>query len=156
MSDRFNIVKKGYDPDEVNDYISKLERVITEYKDKDSAIKNAILNAQVAADNILERANIEAEKTKLDALRQVSEIRNSITTQKRLVSEFVEDYQAFVKRYINEFSEVHTNVIYGKIKQLEDYFNSMKEGHLPPDSTIEPHRDESSPSTLNNLNQSQN
>ena len=132
MSDRFNMVKKGYDPNEVDDYISKLERIITEYKDKDAAIKNAIINAQVAADDILERANLEAEKTKLDALRQVSDIRNSISTQKRLVGEFVEDYQAFVKRYINEFSEIHTSVIYGKIKQLEDYFDSVKEGHLLP------------------------
>ncbi|MCL2873830.1 MAG: DivIVA domain-containing protein [Defluviitaleaceae bacterium] len=133
MSDRFNITKRGYEIEEVDAYISKLERTITEYKDKDAAIKNAIINSQIAADNIIDRATIEAEKIKLDALRQVSDIQNSINSQRRLVDEFVEDYMAFVKRYIVEFSEVNTKNIYSKIQSLEDYFSSIKNENIKKD-----------------------
>ena len=136
MSDRFNITKRGYDIAEVDAYISKLERTITEYKDKDSAIKNAIINSQIAADNIIEKANVEAEKIKISALRQMSDIQNSISTQKRLVGEFAEDYMAFVKRYINEFNEVNTQKIYEKIQTLEDYFGTLKNRNVPKEEDI--------------------
>ena len=136
MSDRFNIAKRGYEIAEVDAYISKLERTITEYKDKDAAIKNAIINSQIAADNILEKANIEAEKIMINALRQISDIQNSIGTQKRLVGEFVEDYMAFVKRYINEFSEVNTQKVYDKIQALEDYFDALKDSNVPKEEDI--------------------
>ena len=136
MSDRFNITKKGYDIAEVDAYISKLERTITDYKDKDAAIKNAIINSQIAADNILEKANIEAEKIRIAALRQMSDIQNSISTQKRLVGEFAEDYMAFVKRYINEFNEVNTQKVYEKIQTLEDYFSALKSSNVPKEEDI--------------------
>ena len=136
MADRFNIAKKGYDTSEVDAYISKLERTITDYKDKDAAIKNAIINSQIAADNIIEKAHIEAEKIKISALRQISDIQNSITAQKRLVGEFAEDYMAFVKRYINEFNEINTQKVYDKIQALEDYFNELKSSKVPKEEDI--------------------
>ena len=136
MSSRFNISKRGYEITEVDAYISKLERTITEYKDKDAAIKNAIINSQIAADNIIEKANIEAEKIRISALRQMSDIQNSIGTQKRLVGEFAEDYMAFVKRYINEFNEVNTQKIYEKIQTLEDYFGALKNSNVPKEEDI--------------------
>ena len=38
MAPKFKIVKKGYDPTEVNDYIDDLESVVKAYKDKESVI----------------------------------------------------------------------------------------------------------------------
>jgi len=55
----FSIVKRGYDPHEVDSYIERLEQIIKSYKDKDNSINNAIVSAQVAADNILKNAHLE-------------------------------------------------------------------------------------------------
>ena len=59
--EQFTYVKRGYDPEEVEKYITTLEQVIKSYKDKDNAIKNAIISAQVAADNVVKNARLQAD-----------------------------------------------------------------------------------------------
>ena len=58
MSEKFTIVKRGYDTSEVEQYITQLETVIRGYKEKDNAINSALISAQIAANNILRNGEI--------------------------------------------------------------------------------------------------
>jgi cell division septum initiation protein DivIVA len=119
MPDRFNYVKKGYDPEQVDTYIETLEQVVKSYKDKDSAIKNAIISAQMAADNIVKNAHLQVAESRTQALSQIQNIISSIAEQRNKVKEFQDEYINMVQKYLVDFNEVDMNLIYHKITELE-------------------------------------
>ena len=119
MPDRFNYVKKGYDPEQVDTYIETLEQVVKSYKDKDSAIKNAIISAQMAADNIVKNAHLQVAESRTQALSQIQSIIASIGEQRNKVKEFQEEYINMIQKYLIDFSDVDMNRIYNKITELE-------------------------------------
>ena len=121
MADRFMLVKKGYDPDEVDTYIDTLEQIIQSYKEKDSAIKNAIISAQIAADNIIRNAHLQVAEARSKTLNQVTFITESIATQRAKVKEFQEGYNNLIRKYLTEISDDDINAIYEKINELEQY-----------------------------------
>ena len=119
MPDRFNYVKKGYDPEQVDTYIETLEQVVKSYKDKDSAIKNAIISAQMAADNIVKNAHLQVAESRTQALSQIQSIIASISEQRNKVKEFQEEYVAMIQKYLIDFNETDMNRIYNKMTELE-------------------------------------
>ena len=125
MPDRFTYVKRGYDPEEVDAYVNSLEEVIKSYKEKDNSIKNAIISAQMAADNIVRNANIQSEETRRAVAAQMYGIAQSVNEQRVRVREFQEEYTAFVKRYLSEFNEYDVNRINNKINELEAYIKRL-------------------------------
>ncbi|MDR1914808.1 MAG: DivIVA domain-containing protein [Clostridiales bacterium] len=119
MPDRFSYVKKGYDPEEVDRYIETLEQVVKSYKDKDSAIKNAIISAQMAADNIVKNAHIQVAESRSQALSQIQNIITSIAEQRSKLKEFQDDYNNIIQKYLIEFNESDMNHIFNQITDLE-------------------------------------
>ena len=129
MQELFNIVKKGYDQDEVDNYIMTLEALIKSYKDKDDTIKNAIINAQIAADNIIKNAEIEGDRIKKRAIRLLAEIQTSIESQKRIARDFQEEYNRLANKYLQNIGNSEIEKLVGKIVELEDYVASMQRTH---------------------------
>ena len=120
MPDRFPYVKKGgYDPEEVDRHLETLEQVVRSYKDKDSAIKNAIISAQMAADNIVKNAHLQVAESRTQALSQIQSIISSIAEQRTKVKEFQDDYVSMVQKYLVDFNEGDMNRILNKITELE-------------------------------------
>ena len=122
----FTMVKKGYDPNEVEKYLGQLERTIEEYKARDSAISSAILNAQIAADNIIRNAHVHADEMRNNAVVLLDEIHNSVQKQKLIVDNFKLEYTALVNKYLSEPSGQDFLNIYGRINDLENYIASQK------------------------------
>ncbi len=121
----FNYVKKGYNPAEVDTYIKNLEDVIASYKEKDAAIKNAIVSAQIAADNIVKNAELEAEELRRGVIKKFTLISDSIVRQKSIVTEFKEEYNALVKKYLTDFNDQEIASLLDKIDELDSYINSL-------------------------------
>ena len=129
MEKLFNIVKRGYDQDEVDNYIMTLEALIKSYKDKDDTIKNAIINAQISADNIIKNAEIEADRIKKRAIRLLAELQTSIEGQKRIAREFQEDYNRLTTKYLQGISNAELDKVLDKINELEQYVSSIQKNH---------------------------
>ena len=123
---KFNYVKRGYDPEEVDSYIETLETILKSYKEKDVTIKNAIVSAQAAADNIIKNAELQANDLKAEALAQMDNFANTIAIQKSLIKEFQEDYAYLVQKYVQEYNENEFIKLYDKLNQIDEYFNSLK------------------------------
>ena len=117
----FSIVKRGYNPQEVDEYIATLEQVIKSYKEKDNSIKNAIVSAQLAADNIIKNAHFEVADRKSRTNALMKQIYDSVESQRARVRRFQDDYTALVRKYLNEFNEADAADIYGKIDALEKF-----------------------------------
>ncbi|MDR1689482.1 MAG: DivIVA domain-containing protein [Clostridiales bacterium] len=149
MPDKFNYVKRGYDPSEVDNYIDSLENILKSYKDKDTAIKNALVNAQIAADNIVRNAEIEVESSREKAVAQLEAISRSVARQKSMMDYFKSDYRKVADMYLKEIDERDFQPIYDQISALEDFLNSLKSSteHLNGESSSQ--KPENSNSSVN-------
>lgn len=126
--EEFTIVKRGYSPEEVDYYIGKLERIIDEYKEKDSSITNAIINAQVAADNIIKNAHLASEEIRSTTITHLDTVYKSINKQKEIVKDFQEQYYELVSKYLRDAETTDFLDIFSSINELENYMASLKKG----------------------------
>jgi len=131
MSAKFNIVKRGYDPVEVDEYVQNLEEIVKGYKEKDSAIKNAILNAQVAADNIIKNAKLEASEYRKNAVNQIDTIIASVSVQRGMLAAFVNDYANMAEKYLQKVSSEDVARVAEKIDALEKYLTQFSSDNYP-------------------------
>ncbi len=132
MPDKFNISKRGYAISEVDDYIETLESVLRSYKEKDAAIKNALINAQIAADNIIKNAELAAEDIRSNAMAQIKNISNSVGHQRKVIKEFQQAYNALIDRYVQKYNETDIMELYKKISELEEYLGSLQDKKATP------------------------
>jgi cell division septum initiation protein DivIVA len=143
---KFSIVKKGYNPSEVDSYINTLDMVLKSYKEKDLSIKNAILNSQIAADNIVRNAEISAEQTvknaerqanemRAEAVRQLDAIRESVIRQKLFLNDFNRDYNTLVDKYLvnNNNNNQEISNIAARIDELDMYLQGLSKTEQPPE-----------------------
>lgn len=129
--ENFTIVKKGYNPQEVDEYIETLEKVVKSYKDKDNAIKNAIISAQIAADNIIKNAEAEAVAYRAQAMEHLKKIFESVETQRSRAQSFQDEYNDLLHKYLRNFEESDISLVYDRIDELEKYLQEIS------DSTFE-------------------
>ena len=126
MPDKFAYVKQGYNPSEVDSYVDSLETVIKSYKEKDSAIKNAIVSAQVAAENIIKNAELEAQEMKSKTLLELKAISDSIAKQREYIKDFQNDYNQMLSKYLRSFDEADLINVYSSVNEMENYLFSLK------------------------------
>jgi len=146
--DQFTYVKRGYDPEEVDKYISTLEQVIKSYKDKDNAIKNAIISAQVAADNVMRNAQMNADAYKAQIGEQLVEIRGALDRQRTALQSFQEDYVNMVRKTVQELEQSTTMTdLFARLEEAETAISDLEgleaasgptaasptSGHIPVD-----------------------
>jgi len=139
MAARFGIVRKGYDPASVDEHISNLENIISSYKDKDAAIKNAIVSAQLAADDIIRKAKAAEEDLIKNARNQSGEIKKKseahvrsilelVKDQKAKYQTFVADYNALLNMYLHQNNDEDFAEVKDKFETLENYLLSFTAG----------------------------
>ncbi|MCL1994812.1 MAG: DivIVA domain-containing protein [Defluviitaleaceae bacterium] len=134
----FTQVKKGYNPEEVDKYIGKLERTVDEYKEKDTAIAKAILSAQVAADNIIKNANAQAEDILANASSRLININKSIDKQKELIKNLQADYEGLLNKYLKDTRATDFLDVFASINELENYIVSVIQDKIEEDQESEP------------------
>ena len=136
MPSKFELVKKGYNPDAVDAYIQDMEIQIKEYREKDAAISNAILNAQIAADDITQKANVAADTIIQNArnmsyqimettAKQVDGLLKSINSQKSKIQTFKDEYKSLIDKYIHQLDDSDFAEAEEKIQSLEIYLNRL-------------------------------
>lgn len=123
MKTSFNLVKKGYDPEEVQEYIQLLDKEIKTYKDKEQFISSALVEAQITAKNIIEDAKKQAQKIEDDAVDKLKDIKNKIEKSKEKIYQFQEDYTNFTKRFEASFNETELNKL---LTSLDSIYTSLE------------------------------
>ena len=127
MPERFSIVKKGYNPVEVDERLSALEEEVRAYREKDDAIRNAIVNAQIAADSIIQNAKNQGRTIRENTAKQLQDVSSSIVTQKRMLADFARDYNEMVSKYLTVTKNEDFKMISKKIDALEEYLKIYSE-----------------------------
>ena len=127
MPDKFSYVKKGYDPTAVDLYVDELEEEIRGYKHKDDAIRNAIISAQMAADNIVSNAKNQGRAIRENSILQLKEISAAVASQKKVLQNFLEEYSAIMSKYLKPMENPDFISLNQKIENLEKYLSSFSE-----------------------------
>lgn len=128
----FSEVKRGYDPDEVDNYIASLDSVIKSYKEKDNAIKNAIISAQLAADNMIKNARQQADEYKVQIVRELEKMRTEIERERNKIQEFQEAYADLVKKYLVKLEEKDVSRIHNSLNEIDRLIDLLMEADLMP------------------------
>jgi len=124
---RFNTMRNGYNIEEVNSYIATLENALAEYKEKDSAITNTMINAQIAADNIVKNAHLEAKDIRQETIAHLDSVSESLDKQRRMVTRFEKDYKELTERYLSNVEATHFKEALDKVDELDACLNALKE-----------------------------
>ncbi len=137
MLDKFTYVKKGYDPYEVDEYVEKIEEMLKTYKQKDNTINNAIVSAQMAADNIISEANVKATQMLSDTEAKIDQFKNILSMQKSIIDSFYTDYNALVKKYLSNLDGNDMITMYAKINSIEERINSLRSSDKSSDNSTQ-------------------
>ncbi|MCL2855019.1 MAG: DivIVA domain-containing protein [Defluviitaleaceae bacterium] len=127
MSGRFAIVKKGYDTEAVDRYISTLEAQVDMYREKDMAINNAIVSAQRAADDIIYNAKRQSRVIRESVAKQVMDISLATDHQRRLLTDFAQEYSMIASKYLKVADNADFDNLSRKIDALEEYLTNFSE-----------------------------
>jgi cell division septum initiation protein DivIVA len=128
----FTEVKRGYDPDEVDNYIASLDNVIKSYKEKDNAIKNAIISAQVAADNMIKNAKLQADEYKIQIVRELENMRTEVERERAKVQEFQEVYSALIRKYLLRLEEQDITRVHASLNEIDRLIDLLMDTDLMP------------------------
>jgi hypothetical protein len=130
--EQFSYVKRGYSPEEVNKYIATLEQVVKSYKEKDNAIKNAIISAQVAADNVVRNAHMQAHEYKKKITQQLLQVSNAIEAERIRLQAFHDVYMGLMKKYIFEVETADMHQMSKRLDDMEVLINDLMDMEVPP------------------------
>jgi cell division septum initiation protein DivIVA len=133
--EQFTYVKRGYDPEEVDRYISTLEQVIKSYKEKDNAIKNAIISAQVAADNMVKNAKNQADEYKTQIAKELDKVSLEVERQRIRIQAFQDVYSGLVRKYLTDIDENEISDLYTRLDDVDKLINRLKEVDIVPAPT---------------------
>lgn len=122
---QFTYVKKGYNPEEVDKYIANLEAIIKSYREKDNAIKNAIISAQVAADNMVKNARLQADEYKIQIARELEKLKGQINRERATVQNFQDSYASLVRTYLAKLDEDETSGVHARLDDMEKLINHL-------------------------------
>jgi hypothetical protein len=130
--EQFSYVKRGYSPEEVNKYIATLEQVIKSYKEKDNAIKNAIISAQVAADNVVRNAHMQAHEYKKKISQQLLQVSAAIDTERMRIQAFHDVYSGLMRKYLFEIETADMFEMSRRLDDMEVLVNDLLAMEVPP------------------------
>ncbi|MBE6011049.1 MAG: hypothetical protein E7234_00650 [Lachnospiraceae bacterium] len=133
----FNTVRNGYNPEEVDKHIQNLESIIESYREKDGAISNAIVNAQIAADNIIKNSELAAKEMRKNAVDQLDVIADSIEKQRQIILEFKSEYNLFVEKYVKKINDEEFDQMLKRVEDLDKYFQKLKNDKPVPSAKTE-------------------
>ena len=103
----FSTERRGYSPSEVDSYVRELEAQLTqketqlsEYRQKEAAINQSVVEAKLLANKIVEDAKAEAESIHQNALDSMADIKDKATAMHAKLQAFQQDYNRILQQYL--------------------------------------------------------
>lgn len=129
----FTVVRKGgFDQEEVMAYIEQLEDTIDRYKEKDNSIKNAIVSAQIASDNMIKNAKEQAKEYRIQIARELENIRTEIERERFRVQEFQDMYEELIRKHLTKLNGEDFSQLYKKLDDADKMINHLMQLDLVP------------------------
>ena len=103
----FSMERRGYSPREVDEYLHTLETQLNqkeaqlnEYRQKEAAINQSVVEAKLLANKIVEDAQIQAEQLQQNALDSMTDIKAQVKAMQEKLQLFQQDYNRILQQYL--------------------------------------------------------
>lgn len=126
MNRDFPIVRKGYDQHQVTRYIEELENSLSYYKERETAINKAVINAEVTAENIIEEANKKARDMELKARHQLTEVKEKTLEVKEKLEIFQKKYNILIQDYLVTLRSDELVDLFNQLDDIADFLDPKK------------------------------
>lgn len=127
MNRVFPIVRKGYDQQEVKRYIEELENSLSYYKERESAITKAVINAEVTAENIVEDAELKAKEIEREAHMRLGEIKEKTVEVKEKLEIFQKKYNMLIQDYLVTLRSDELVELFNDLDDITDFLEPKKD-----------------------------
>lgn len=117
----FSIVRKGYNPEEVDRRIKELENMLEYYKERESAINKAVVNAEITAENIIEDAKVKAKDIEREALNRLHEIKDKAILTKEKLEIFQKKYNILIQDYLVTLRSDELVDLFNQLEDISDF-----------------------------------
>ncbi len=121
MQTEFEMVRKGYNKEQVDQYIKELQSTIDEYVRNEAQVKALIQNAEQKAELIFREAELEAKEILDGAYSKLHTIQETVQSQRKLLENFRKDYNRFILRYVNEVNKRDFTYLLKSVNDMELY-----------------------------------
>ncbi len=123
MQSEFDIVRKGYNKEQVDEYIQYLQNIINEYARNENQVKLAIQQAEQKGEIIIREAEVDANNILDGAYSKLHSIQVTIQDQRKLLENFRKDYNRFILKYVNEVNKRDFVYLVNSVDEMEHYID---------------------------------
>ena len=103
----FEFERRGYNTDEVDQYVRELETKIekkeaelAEYRKKEEAINQSVVEAKILANKIVEDAEEQAVDIRKEATEELSDLREQAKAMHEKIDIFQQEYNRIIQEYL--------------------------------------------------------
>lgn len=137
MRNNFTVVKKGYDPTEVESYITRLEEELTQFRSTQAAIANALIHSENAAQKIINEAQLQSDKLRKESEESLLELQKKIKHMRMKLDSFQSNYNQLIHKYIVSVNNEDFNDLFEALDNISDSLSPQStEQHLRQGNNI--------------------
>ncbi len=140
----FSTERRGYSPSEVDSYVRELEAQLTqketqlsEYRQKEAAINQSVVEAKLLANKIVEDAKAEAESIHQNALDSMADIKDKATAMHAKLQAFQQDYNRILQQYLVAVRCTDMVQIFDDLDKFMDNLGMNPKNETAPSSQAE-------------------
>lgn len=104
---RFNVTRRGYSPEEVDQAIAELEQKLhsqeqelVSYRVQEETVRRAAVEAQIKADAIIAAANEEAQRQLQHSAGELHQINQKALELREILEAFQNEYNQLLRQYL--------------------------------------------------------
>lgn len=120
MDSKFRITRRGYDVEEVDSYITKLEAELEVLRNNQSIISQAIVHAENTSKQIIDAAKKEADELLINANHQLEHLHKKLKYMRMKVDSFQSNYNQLIHKYVISMNHEDFAGIYDSIDKISD------------------------------------
>ncbi|MBN2221497.1 MAG: hypothetical protein JW708_04760 [Vallitaleaceae bacterium] len=133
MDSKFRITRRGYDVEEVNIYIAKLETELETLRSNQGIISQAIVHAENTSKQIIDAAKKEADEMLLNASNQLEHLHKKLKFMRMKVDSFQSNYNQLIHKYVISMNHEDFTGLYDSIDKISD---SLLPNHTTTEESI--------------------
>ena len=133
--EQFSIVRKGYQPAEVDRAIEALEQKVAqqeqqleEYRTREDMLDQMEAQARLKAEAIIANANAMADERTRQAMQELESIRQDALGLRELIETFQREYNQLLRQYM---LRIRTDEFPGLMNRLGELIEQTGGEHLP-------------------------
>lgn len=116
--EKFTIVKRGYDPQQVDQHLTLLNQELKKHRENAEAVTTAMVHAEMTARKIVEEAQEKAEATEQEAHQHLLALERKVKHIRMKLDAFQSQYNQLIHRYVISMNNEDFSNLYASLDKI--------------------------------------